>query len=309
MQLFVFVLARYRLPMARAVSVRIVGGLGNQLFGYAAGAALAGQRRAALTLDTSHTRHGITDHGLAITGFDLPGTWRPERRWWSTPGRYPSRAWARLIRKSPWLRRRLRIYSSDVVGHDRAILQLPAGTALRGYFQSWKLAATAMDYGMPRRPELRQPSQWALDLARRSAAEKPLIVHVRRGDYALVPQFGLLDSDYYARAIARHRSRGITGPVWIFSDDHRAAATMVTGEVITGAPDAAHEMWVMSHGAAYVIANSTFSWWAAWMSGSRTPVVAPAPWFAQGPVVDGLIPPEWDLLDAQWLQPGGDESA
>jgi hypothetical protein len=55
----------------------------------------------------------------------------------------------------------------------------------------------------------------------------------------------------------------------------------------------------MSYAAGNVIANSTFSWWGAWMNAPRTPVIVPDPWFASGPPVDGLIPPpEWTRLSA-----------
>jgi hypothetical protein len=286
--------------MSRPITVRLIGGLGNQLFGYYAGAALAGMRRTDLRLDTSHTRHGITDHGIGILDFDLPGAWLPERRVWSTPGRIPSRAWGRLQRAIPSLARLSRTHTSTAVGHDPTLLTLPAGTRLRGYFQSWKLASTALDFGYPRRPALRQPTAWADEWSQRAQCERPIIVHVRRGDYVRVDGFGLLALDYYEASITRLRQRGVTGPVWVFSDEPDTAAAVVDGELITGSTHAAEEMWVMSHGGGHVIANSTFSWWAAWMNDPRVPVVAPSPWFRDGPVIEGLIPPEWDRLDAVW---------
>jgi hypothetical protein len=287
--------------MSRPITARLIGGLGNQLFGYYAGAALAGMRRTSLRLDISHTRHGITDHGIGILDFDLPGEWLPERRAWSTPGRLPSRAAARLVRSAPSLATMLRVYTSTAVGHDPTVLTLPAGTRLRGYFQSWKLASTALDFGYPRQPALRKPSAWADELTTRAQRERPVIVHVRRGDYALVNEFGMLGRGYYDAAIARMRDRGIAGPVWVFSDDPNEALKIVDGEAITGSSSAAEEMWVMSHGAAHIIANSTFGWWAAWMNAPRIPVIAPTPWFRAGPVIEGLIPPEWDLIDAAWV--------
>lgn len=286
--------------MSRPITARLIGGLGNQLFGYYAGAALAGMRRTTLRLDTSHTRFGITDHGIAIRDFDLAGEWLPERHLWSTPGRLPSRVTAKLIRDVPAFTRAMRVHEAAQVGHDPTLLGQPAGTRLRGYFQSWRIVSTALDFGAPRRPDLKSASDWARTTAARARRELPVIVHVRRGDYAVVDGFGLLGRDYYEAGIARLRERGIHGPVWVFSDDPVAAAKVVPGEVMSGASTAAEEMWVMSHGAGHVIANSTFSWWAAWMNDPRIPVVAPTPWFRNGPVIDGLIPPEWDRIEPTW---------
>lgn len=287
--------------MPRPITVRLIGGLGNQLFGYYAGAALAGLRGAPLRLDTSWTRHGITDHGIAIRDLDLPGDWPAEGRRGRllAPGTLGGRATSKAVREIPALARMLRVYEASAVGHDPSLLQQPAGTRLRGYFQSWRIVSTALDFGYPRRPELRERSEWLDRMVERAAAERPISVHVRRGDYAKVAEFGLLGGDYYDRALAHLRERGIDGPVWIFSDDPAAAREIVDGEIVSAdSPGPAAELLAMSHARAHVIANSTFSWWGAWMNAPRTPVVAPEPWFAAGPSIEGLIPPEWDRLPA-----------
>ena len=287
--------------MPRPITVRLVGGLGNQLFGYYAGAALAGRHGAPLRLDTSWTRHGITDHGIAIRDLDLPGEWLPEggRSRLLAPGTLLGRASGKAVREIGPLARMMRVHEASSVGHDPQLLQLPAGTRLRGYFQSWRIVSTAIDYGYPRRPSLREPSPWLERMRERAERERPIAVHVRRGDYAKVAEFGLLGRDYYDRALAQLRERGIDGPVWVFSDDPAAAREVVDGEVVSDASvGPAAEILAMSHAAAHVIANSTFSWWGAWMNAPRTPVVAPEPWFAAGPTIEGLIPPEWDRIPA-----------
>ena len=74
--------------MLKPITVRLVGGLGNQLFGYYAGAALAAHLGVGLRLDTSWTRHGLTDHGVEILKFDLPG-----QGLWGDRGEVASRHW------------------------------------------------------------------------------------------------------------------------------------------------------------------------------------------------------------------------
>jgi len=92
--------------MGRHITVRLVGGLGNQLFCYFAGAALAGHLDVPLRLDTSRTRFGFTDHGIEIVRFSLPGEWLPEEQWIGpAPWTVSSRAIDKLLRELPALGR------------------------------------------------------------------------------------------------------------------------------------------------------------------------------------------------------------
>jgi hypothetical protein len=290
--------------MPKAITVRLIGGLGNQLFGYYAGAALAAHHKTTLRLDTSWTRHGITDHGIEILRFDLPGEWIPSnslKAKLSAPGTIPGRAVAKALRDIPALRKPLRIHEAPGVGHDPTLLDQPPGTRLRGYFQSWRTVQNAVDSGYPRRPSLKQPSTWLEQAIERAASQHPLAVHVRRGDYKLVDEFGLLGPAYYEPAIEWLRSEGVDGPIWLFSDEpdvarHALGRYADDAEPVTSPDGPATEMLAMSYAAGNVIANSTFSWWGAWMNAPRTPVIAPDPWFASGPTIEGLIPPEWTRL-------------
>lgn len=286
--------------MPRPITVRLIGGLGNQLFGYYAGAALAARTGAPLHLDTSWTRHGITDHGIEIVTFDLPGRWLRSDSWRArlgAPGTIPGRAVAKAVRQFPVLHRPLRIHEAPGVGHDPSLLEQPPGTRLRGYFQSWQTVQYAVDAGYPRRPGLTKASTWLEEITERANVDRPIAVHVRRGDYAQVQEFGLLGPSYYEAAIESLRDGGVRGPLWLFSDEPAAAAHALgrfEADRVIASPDGpATEMLAMSHAAAHVIANSTFSWWGAWMNEPGTPVIAPDPWFASGPHVDGLLPPDW----------------
>lgn len=293
--------------MPRPVTVRLVGGLGNQLFGYYAGAALAARHGVPLQLDTSWARHGLTDHGIEILHFDLPGRWldsRSLRAKLAAPGSIPGRAIAKALREVPAFGRPLRIHESATVGHDPTLLEQPAGTRLRGYFQSYRTVEHAVASGYPRRPRLKVASAWLDAISHRSHRESPLAVHVRRGDYTKVKQFPLLGPSYYESAIEHLRAGGHSGPIWLFSDEPSIAGEALgkfrhEAESITSPDGPATEMLAMSEAASLVIANSTFSWWGAWMAGDTKPVIAPEPWFTGGANIPGLIPPEWTLLSAE----------
>jgi hypothetical protein len=145
-------------------------------------------------------------------------------------------------------------------------------------------------------------------LAERIRSGPSAAVHFRRGDYARNPDFareiGVLGPGYYQRAIRQLRERSPDAKLYIFSDDIDAVAREFT-------PDGPHEFvrcvqpWhaydkirLMSRCDHIAIANSTFSWWAAWLNPSPTKlVIAPEPWFAQSPHdTSDLVPPSWVRL-------------
>lgn len=286
--------------MSRPITVRLVGGLGNQLFGYYAGAALAAHRGVPLHLDGSWTRHGITDHGIGILDLDLPGEWRTTDDQpvpMGPPGGFPRRAAAKVLRTFPLLGRPLRVHQARGTGWDPDLFHQPPGTRLRGYFQSWRIVERAVQAGYPRRPDLRTPSEWLEQTVARMDREQPIAVHVRRGDYLTTTDFEILGPRYYQAAVSDVRERGLTGPIWLFSDDPeaaRAALGAIQPDEVMVSPDGApSEMLAMSHAPALITANSTFSWWAGWMAGDGAVTIVPPLWFIGMPTPDDLVPPGW----------------
>ena len=302
--------------MSRPVTAELVGGLGNQLFGYYAGAALASRHGAPLHLDISRTRSGFTDHGIGILEFDLPGVWmtRASRTQRSldrilhriaAPRNVPERVMSRTYRQFPSLSRKFRIYQAAEVGEDAHLLRQPPGTRIRGYFQSWRTVELAIGGGYPRRPRLARDSQWLQEIKARAMSEHPIALHVRRGDYREVPEFGLLGSGYYEAALTFLRRAGVHGPLWVFTDEPESVQDVLgsqDGVELIRSPDGpASEMLAMSYATAHVIGNSTFSWWGAWMSTESAAIVAPDPWFVSGPTIHGLIPPWWHRVHSHFV--------
>lgn len=289
------------------MTTRLLGGLGNQLFSYFAGASLAGQLDVGLTVDPSWIRSGMTDHGVEIEKFELPGTWLPERklRAWERPGSLPSRAVNKAVRQSNAIGRLLRRHDSDVVGFDPRLLRRRRPAVISGYYQSWRYPDLAVRYGYPRRPDLKTPSHWLDDLVGEASAKRPIAVHVRRGDYAHVPTFGLLSIDYYRKALIRLRGQGLDGPIWLFTDEpyrvQEEFQDLHFDRLIQSPDGPAVEMLAMSYAAAVVTGNSTFSWWAAWMSGLSEEVVSPMPWFRSRGEIPDLIPHKWQRVQASWV--------
>jgi hypothetical protein len=138
---------------------------------------------------------------------------------------------------------------------------------------------------------LSSTSEWYLEkIEEFSNQDDWLAIHVRRGDYlnAGTREFhGIMDERYYRNAIKIIDSNSGIMPIKVFSDDIKAAKSLFAGnqsrfEFINSPPESSslESLLLMSRGSGIITANSSFSWWAAWLG--QTPsrqVVVPSPWF------------------------------
>lgn len=179
-------------------------------------------------------------------------------------------------------------------------------TITMGYFQSYKYSEeTSESQTFRMSPESQEISKYR-ELAR---IEQPLIIHVRRGDYGNEDNFGMLGPDYYSESIEKIQSITPIGKIWLFSDEPEKALTLFSSEqrskirVIEEVDDSpSHTLEVMRFGSSYIIANSTFSWWAAKSAYNSTPpVVAPEIWFKGMNAPVDLVPRSWHLIKPDFL--------
>lgn len=134
-----------------------------------------------------------------------------------------------------------------------------------------------------------------------AATIPPIIVHIRRGDYTDESTFGLPGNSYYKNALEVIDGEYSHHPIWVFSDDEleaRRILSWVPKDRITYISDvdgsSAASLMAMRLGCAYAIANSTFSWWGAFLSRTQKPlVIVPEPWFIGQEDPKRLIPPGW----------------
>lgn len=138
-------------------------------------------------------------------------------------------------------------------------------------------------------------------------------VHVRRGDYLndlILQHHGICSKSYYLEAFRRLHGLYPEAKYFLFSDDpawvrSEMAAHLSNYEVIEGnnGQDAWKDMYLMSCCTHQVIANSSFSWWAAWLNRNKSKmVIAPSDWFAN-PVLKEqakeVCPPSWIRISNQ----------
>lgn len=134
-----------------------------------------------------------------------------------------------------------------------------------------------------------------------AAATQSLAVSIRRGDFLQSSHLGVCSEEYYFNAIAHIRAVKDIDCIFVFSDDLnycRELFSHLDGQVIyVEGFTAAKSLYLMSQCKHFAIANSTFSWWGAWLSTFQDKlVVCPFPWNDNEPVLADFIPPDWIAL-------------
>lgn len=262
------------------VIVRIMGGLGNQMFQYARALALSIERGEPAHLDISSFSHD-PKRRFMLMGFD------------GVCSRM-SGGQVRVFR--PQDHQGLEVLG---VEDDFRTLDLPPGNIyLNGYWQSEAhfarhTAEVLADFGLSRMEGL---------VARHPGIAEGVAVHVRRTDYLASGGYHPVQDPAYYEAAMGLLGGGLRP--YVFSDDIEwceanlnrgpfSGAAYVRGEGELG------DLLLMSRAAHNVIANSSFSWWGAWLN--RRPgrrVVAPRAWFGEsaGIFTGNIVPKDWERI-------------
>jgi hypothetical protein len=305
------------------VIIKPTCGLGNQMFSYAVGRALAARHGAELYVDKSYYHDGSQDAmpaGASVRayGLDVFNVKTEEIKDYAgmTLWRVRSRRFhKRLMALAPCLllnhlRRGTHIlhFVEKGLTFDPFVLKLPDQVLLEGCFVSYKYfehcrGVICEDFSFRHAPDAANKA-----MLEQTAAVDSVSLHVRRGDFVankiVAERFGLCSLDYYQRAVDYVVQRVKSPHFFIFSDDLQwARDNLKTGfatEYVThnlGQQD--HEdLRLMAACKHNIIANSTFSWWGAWLNPNVDKIViAPTPAFDKlGTRDDDLYPPSWVRL-------------
>lgn len=283
----------------------IIGGLGNQMFQYATARALALRLDADFRVDLSH-----------FVGYELHQGFELERLF-NCPVEKASKcdlsnvlSWqgSKLIQK--FLRRPqlkiLRKKSFTVEPHHHywaEIMELEGNQYLYGYWQSEKyfinVAETIRKDFSFKQPLLDENTHIVEQLANVNSVS----LHVRRGDYVTNTKnafIGTCSTTYYQSAIKEIENQIINPVFFIFSDDIdwvKKNLVVDRSSIFVShnkGSESYNDMRLMSLCKHNIIANSSFSWWGAWLnSNPQKIVIAPKQWFASGQDDSDLIPKTW----------------
>jgi hypothetical protein len=177
-----------------------------------------------------------------------------------------------------------------------------------GYMQSykWQKNSKTKEMLMNLRPV--ENDKRIQDYEILAASEKPIIIHYRFGDYVGNQYFGRPGQSYYLECLESISQTNNEVNIWVFSDDITKAKlefpTAYKSQVrwIDDLDDSvAATFEVMRLGSAYIIANSTFSWWAAYLNRQKTNLVyVPNPWFRKMRDPVQMCPVDWRAIAANY---------
>lgn len=288
--------------MRKAYITALTGGLGNQMFQYAVGRALSERHGAPLLLDTRGLKHDPL-RSYALSHFRITAQLATDTQMPRELGRIGRR----LHRLPRWLTGQTRLVEKSYT-FDPAILNLGAPVHLAGNWQSER-------YFSDQRDLIRAEFQLgdALTADRQGIAdqlkERPAVsVHVRRGDYASNPAtnayHGTCEPEWYVACQQVMEQRLDRPHYMVFSDDPEWARanlpSFMSATFVEPSTDGRDEqdMHLMALCHHHIIANSSFSWWGAWLNPRADKIVlAPQQWFRSGKHdTRDLLPESWVRL-------------
>ena len=292
--------------------VNIAGGLGNQMFQYAFAVML--QKRYPndrIMVDTQHYNTLVFKHFGSVNlhnGYEidqlyanatLPVAKASDLR--HVTRRIPNYVLSRLARKFlPKLKTEyVASFSDNFARRDDVFTD--GDRYYEGYWQSSKYYTDIIDdlrhiYTPP------SPNAYNTSMISRITGCNSVGIHVRRGDYKNAPEFnGICTHDYYKKAIASVVSDGDKHTFFVFSNDIawcRDNMPKMVGDhdivFVDGnrGADSCWDMFLMTFCKELILANSTFSWWGAFLNPYAKNVYAPDPWLHRD-CVQEIIPPNW----------------
>jgi len=303
----------------KVIKFILFGGIGNQLFQYFAGQYLAHKSGGVLKIDSAFSQFGRSGHldwigELTLPGYISPSAPRFSFRYLDSLMKRRVRDFlARFIQTKEMKLSILHQYHSPAPGFDPQLEQLKPPVTLVGYFQTWRYFQALKDRDLVPEINMKNPSRWFLDMADKLRNQGNVLgIHVRRGDYVGNAGIGTLSMAYYEAAAEELRSRGAEWDgVWIFSDDVKLAQSEF-GEFLKGEENitfvqppleshAFESLLLLSQSTSILIANSTFSWWAATLGNPDKYVACPSKWFAQMEDPQDLYPQNWVGVPSAWV--------
>jgi hypothetical protein len=272
------------------------GGLGNQLFGWAAALGISQNTGMSFELNaSSNLTRGfqLSEYGIAASFVPLDND-----NFLSMARNRVSRR----IRRSMGKRAKFR-YEEQGFEFDSRFFENPKGRILRGYFQSPRYFEHVKGEVLSTLRNFKSSDSLYLELLHELKSNHFITVHIRRGDYIGLEHFhGIVDSNYFRRARDLALEENPNYRFVVFSDSiELAKADFSFGDLYIGEDmplTPPQLLSLMSSTSGIIGSNSSLSWWSSYLLGYDNPFrVLPEPWFSTKDLdTQDLVPPEWRRL-------------
>jgi|SRR3989344_5063032 len=285
------------------IITKLHGGMGNQMFQYALGRALSLRCKVSFKLDigTYKIKNPSVQRHYDLDVFNIVEEIAQEKE---IPPLYRIGEQNPFLSKSKKLLKKIfKNKGNEKFFHfDSRVLSSGPDVYLDGYWQSPKYFEGYEDVIRKDFTLKNTPTQNIQNLAKEISEARALCIHVRRGDYVGNPDHEVVTKGYYNQCIGEISKTKSISKIYVFSDDidwcrnnlSFSFPTMFVENEYAGTKGEGH-MFLMSLCKYFVIPNSTFSWWAAWLCSYKDKIViCPQKWFPDESIdTSNLIPKEW----------------
>lgn len=294
------------------IIVSLFGGLGNQMFQYACGIVVAKNLNVELKLDLSHIKDRTKRNNFTFRDYELGvfnikeeiATIEEVRQF--IPDLWNSKEYVKQLYKLKRLFTGKSLYiEKSKFSYNKDIELVKDNTFLYGYFQTeryFESQRIELLHNFMLKDQIDKINSSLIDQIK---SENAVSIHIRRGDYINSP-FELLDvQEYYLKAIELIQKKVESPSFYIFTNDYlwteenfsslNIKKTIVN---INKNEQSFIDMILMSNCKHNICANSSFSWWGAWLNTNPDKIViAPKKWFKSTEYVKSIF----DLLPKSWL--------
>lgn len=277
------------------IVTRLIGGLGNQLFQYAMARAVADYHCVELKLDVSAYNRGIVHRGYRLFNLRIRGDIATDGDIKSLKG--SNDLIGEALRKTRTFAKKTFYKERKRLVFDKRVFASPE-RYFQGYWQNENyflgIRETIVSDFQPKC----SLSKNALEHEERITSSDAVSLHIRRGDYLKHPEIGVLELEYYKRAVDYIKGSIRTPKFFVFSDDIvwcQENLSFVDDVIyVNNTVTEIDDLVLMSTCNHNIIANSSFSWWGAWLNRNREKiVVAPHNWAAKKLDREKRVPESW----------------
>lgn len=294
------------------IIVKLIGGLGNQMFQYAFAKHLSVKRGVELKLDVTSLNNKTLEGNFTVRDLGLSH--------FNTKPVFANEAELREYSKSKFSKILDLIYLNLPLKLDKLYvrepffsfykkaLDAPQDCYLDGYWQSENYFKDIKKELLSDFSLVSEVSDKTKQLAEKIKLEQAVSIHVRRGDYVSIPEnqqlFATCDETYYLAAMKKITVANPSCIFYVFSDEPEWFKTNVHSEYSVryvthnSGNNSFQDLYLMSLCKHNIIANSSFSWWGAWLNQNPEKIViAPKNWFKNNSKeTRDLIPKSWIQL-------------